>query len=95
MLALLVPGPSYGYQLAQALERAGLGPIQGGTLYPVLLRLQRAGLVTWQWQGGESGPARKYYTLTAEGRAVLRNQGTTWLAFADRVRQVLREGGVE
>ncbi|MEU4778074.1 PadR family transcriptional regulator [Micromonospora sp. NPDC023633] len=81
VLALLREGESYGYQLAQALEAAGIGPIQGGTLYPVLLRLQRTGLVTAEWREGASGPARKYYRLTDSGRATLHQGGSAWLAF--------------
>lgn len=50
VLALLTARESYGYELAQSLEAAGIGPIQGGTLYPVLLRLQRTGLITAEWR---------------------------------------------
>lgn len=67
VLALLADRESYGYQLAQALDASGVGPIQGGTLYPVLLRLQKTGLVTAQWREGSAGPARKYYRLTDDG----------------------------
>lgn len=94
VLALLAPGESYGYELTQALERAGLGQVQGGTLYPVLLRLERAGLIEAVWRTGDTGPARKYYLLTAPGRRELETNGAMWLAFADRVDAILREGGV-
>ena len=82
VLALIAGQESYGYQLAQALADAGFGPIQGGTLYPVLLRLQRTGLVTTRWQDGEAGPARKYYRITPTGVAVLRRDAEDWTAFA-------------
>src|SRR5512139_310218 len=75
VLALLSGGESYGYQLAQALESAGIGPIQGGTLYPVLLRLQRTGLVVARWRDGDAGPARKYYDITPAGWEALRDNG--------------------
>lgn len=94
VLALLAPGESYGYELTQALERAGLGQVQGGTLYPVLLRLERAGLIEAVWRTAESGPARKYYLLTEAGRRELHATGGGWLGFADRVGAILREGGV-
>lgn len=90
VLALLRERESYGYELAQALDRAGLGPIQGGTLYPVLLRMQRAGLITAFWREGDTGPARKYYRLTDDGRHELDDLYTAWLEFTDRAASVLR-----
>jgi PadR family transcriptional regulator PadR len=95
VLALLASGESYGYELGQSLERAGLGAIPGGTLYPVLLRLERGGLVTSAWRTGGAGPARKYYALTDEGRRLLRQGGTHWLQLADRVNDLLRRGGIQ
>lgn len=92
MLALLRDRESYGYQLAQALDRHGIGPIQGGTLYPVLLRLQRTGLVTADWRAGENGPARKYYRLTDAGRAALHAEGRDWWAFSTQVTGLISEG---
>ncbi|GIJ34072.1 PadR family transcriptional regulator [Verrucosispora sp. WMMD703] len=92
VLALLRDGESYGYQLAQSLDAAGVGPIQGGTLYPVLLRLQRTGLVTARWREGDSGPARKYYQLTDDGRAALRHGGNAWLAFVAPVTGIVTKG---
>ncbi|HEY3501206.1 MAG TPA: PadR family transcriptional regulator [Actinocatenispora sp.] len=91
VLGLLADGESYGYELAQALGDAGLGPIRGGTLYPVLLRLQRAGLVTTRWHGGETGPARKYYRLSAAGRTELRRTAGDWAAFTGSVATTLRQ----
>jgi PadR family transcriptional regulator PadR len=91
LLALLAGRESYGYELAQSLQAAGIGPIQGGTLYPVLLRLQKTGLVTAHWHAGESGPARKYYRLTATGRAALRSTGPDWRSFTDQVNGLLAE----
>ena len=92
LLASLTDGESYGYELAQALEKAGLGAIQGGSLYPVLLRLERSSLVRTEWRTGESGPARKYYLLTAAGREMLARSTDDWSAFADTVGGILRKG---
>lgn len=89
VLALLARRESYGYELAQALDRAGLGQIQGGTLYPVLLRLQRTDLVAAHWRDGEAGPARKYYRLTPSGEEAVRRLSTDWRGFAGRVDDLL------
>ncbi|MBO4205176.1 PadR family transcriptional regulator [Micromonospora echinofusca] len=92
VLALLDEQESYGYQLAQALDAAGIGPIQGGTLYPVLLRLQRTGLIVADWRAGDAGPARKYYRLTETGRQSLRHGGHDWQTFSTRVTTLIGKG---
>jgi PadR family transcriptional regulator PadR len=93
VLAVLHGGSeAYGYQLAQALQRSGLGAIQGGTLYPVLLRLERSDLVTSMWREGRTGPARRYYRLTPLGEATLQRAVADWRVFADRVAAVLGTG---
>lgn len=91
VLTLLAERESYGYELAQSLDEAGLGPIRGGTLYPVLLRLQRAGLVAARWRSGDAGPARKYYRLTAEGERTVRAAAADWHVFAGQVDSLLRK----
>lgn len=89
LLALVGDGETYGYELAGRLEQAGLGRITGGSLYPSLARLEKQGWLASHWRAGDGGPGRKYYRLTAEGRAELRDQATTWRDFADRVSAVL------
>ena len=51
---------------------------QEGTLYPLLSRLRREGLVDYEWQESEAGPPRKYYRLTAAGRAQLDELDQYW-----------------
>ena len=92
VLALLTRRESYGYELAQWLDAAGLGPIQGGTLYPVLLRLERTGLIAARWRTGASGPARKYYAITAVGGETLHRSATDWAAFVRGVGDILAAG---
>ena len=88
-MGLLAEGEAYGYQLTQRLADRGLGVIKGGTLYPILLRLERTGLVASAWRDGQSGPARKYYELTPEGRTVLDHEADAWTAFAGRVSAIV------
>ena len=94
LLAELTEGESYGYALAAGLDEAGFGRIKGGTLYPVLNRLEEAGLVVAEFRAAEKGPGRRYYHLTDQGREVLDEQGTAWLEFDASVREVLKKGGV-
>ncbi|GHJ49870.1 PadR family transcriptional regulator [Catellatospora sp. TT07R-123] len=91
VLGLLARRESYGYELTQSLRAAGLGEIQGGTLYPVLLRLQRTGQVSADWREGGGGPARKYYLITPAGESTLRQAAADWTGFTGGVGAILGE----
>jgi PadR family transcriptional regulator PadR len=78
-------GPTYGYAIAASLEAAGLGPIKGGTLYPLLARLERAGWVSTHWGAGDGGPGRKFYELTDPGRAHLAQTSAQWADFSQAI----------
>ncbi len=89
MLALLVNEERYGYQIAQGLtETAGLA-VGEGTIYPLLSRLQREGLVESRWRESPAGPPRKYYRLTPTGRAVLAAKALAWEQFRRAVDGIL------
>ena len=92
VLAELERGESYGYGVARALEERGLGPVPGGTLYPVLGRLERAELIRSRWAGSAAGPPRRYYAVTPDGAALLARERQDWAAFADRVGTALGAG---
>ncbi|MEM8924842.1 MAG: PadR family transcriptional regulator [Actinomycetota bacterium] len=89
VLALVGDGEAYGYELAGRLEEAGLGRIKGGSLYPALARLEKQGLLRSRWHAGDGGPGRKYYAVTAAGRAAAAEQREIWAVFATRVSTVL------
>lgn len=82
VMRVLAAGPTYGYAISATLEDNGFGAIKGGTLYPLLGRLESAGLVTTQWRAGEGGPGRKYFRLTEDGMAEFERQATLWGEFA-------------
>ncbi len=89
-LAVLEDGPAHGYAVAQRLEGAGLGQIKGGTLYPLLTRLETAGLLTSSWQAGTGGPGRKVFEITAAGRDDLVTRGTLWRRFTELTLHVVQ-----
>ena len=89
-LQALTGGPSYGYAIITALEDAGLGTIKGGTLYPLLDRLERDGLVAVEWRPGDGGPGRKYFALTADGRLYFDNRSARWSEFTRRTHAFIR-----
>lgn len=93
VLSCLTDGESYGYEISKALAAAGLGDIKGGTLYPVLNRLEEAGLVVGEFRAAERGPGRRYYRLTDEGRHRLAAESGHWLVFHTTVRKMLSTEG--
>ncbi|WHM36415.1 PadR family transcriptional regulator [Streptomyces sp. BPTC-684] len=89
VLTCLTGGESYGYEISKTLAAAGLGEIKGGTLYPVLNRLEEAGLAVGEFRAAERGPGRRYYRLTDEGHRALAEQGGSWLEFHTAVQTML------
>ena len=93
VLAALKEGERYGYELAQQLDESGLGQVKGGTLYPLLARLEKAGHVFTEWREGQQGPGRKYYALTDGGHRYLDQQTDQWTEFSELIAQLLKPKG--
>ena len=81
--------PRYGYELRQALADKGL-PIEEGTLYPLLRRLEAQGLLKSEWKI-EDGPPRRYYSLNADGRKLLKKLIASWQGMNDAMDRLLKE----
>lgn len=81
VLKLLERREMYGYELAEALDRASDGVLAMGhsTLYPLLYNLESKGLITKREPRAESGRPRKYYSLTPDGRAWLETHSGEWI----------------
>jgi len=58
----------YGYSLVRVISETGSIDLKEGTIYPILARLDRDGLVRSEWVQSDQGPPRKYYALTSAGR---------------------------
>lgn len=71
ILAIISQKETYGYEISQALLHYGFGQISEGTIYPLLLRLEKAGLIKARFMDSGLGPKRKYYTLTEQGQEEL------------------------
>ncbi|GAB3976298.1 PadR family transcriptional regulator [Plantactinospora veratri] len=89
LLALLARQPAHGYELVRRMETADLGAISYGTIYPLLTRMRRLGLVANEQQPSPNGPPRKVYALTDLGRAHLDAWQKQWNHFADTVGALL------
>lgn len=91
VLAVISQGPIHGYGVIEGLRERSEGSfdLAEGTVYPVLHRLERAGLLEHEWSEA-SGRRRKLYRLTASGSARFVEQRQGWSEFVDAVNAVLR-----
>ena len=78
ILKIIDREPTYGYAIATTLRENGFADLTEGTLYPLLLRLERKGLIRAEYRAGQGGPSRKYYLLTQEGRQYLAEFMDAW-----------------
>ncbi len=77
ILHIISRGEVYASDMLQELTSAKIMVVEG-TLYPLLTRLRKAGLVDYKWVESNSGPPRKYYTLTDDGTTFLNGLQGTW-----------------
>ena len=89
VLSLLDDEPVYGFDLVRRLGAVDGMVISEGTIYPLLSRLRREGRVSTTWAESESGPPRRYYSLTPDGRAALAAFAAEWRRFRDAVDSLL------
>jgi PadR family transcriptional regulator PadR len=78
----------YGFQLLKQLAEKGL-PVDQGTLYPLLRRLEAQGLLESRWRVEEARP-RRYYVISASGRAVLPRLQGEWSKMVDTIQPLLK-----
>ena len=89
LLAVVEEGPAYGYEMTKRLRARGLSIVGEGSIYPLLGRLEREGLVETYRAASNGGPPRKYYRASREGQRVLAAGLSEWRAARDAVDSVL------
>jgi PadR family transcriptional regulator, regulatory protein PadR len=89
VLAVVRDRETYAFEMVRQLSSAGDIVSSEGTIYPLLARLRRDGLVTTTWRESQAGPPRRYYRITAEGRHALDAFSTAWVGFRDAVDGLL------
>ncbi|WP_405851569.1 PadR family transcriptional regulator [Streptomyces sp. NBC_00090] len=93
VLALLRDGEKYAFDLVRELCDAHGLVTSEGTIYPLLSRLRKEGWVNTVWRESDSGPPRRYYTLTATGRGALDEFAAEWGTFRTTVDNLLSSEG--
>jgi PadR family transcriptional regulator PadR len=92
VMALLREKERYAFDLVRELAEMDGMVISEGTIYPMLARMRRDGSVETTWRESPSGPPRRYYRLSAEGRRALLGFKKEWATFRDAVDKVIDEG---
>lgn len=87
ILAILKGGEAYSSDIIQQLKDAKMIVVEG-TVYPLLTRLKNSGVLQYKWEESNSGPPRKYYSLTGDGKQVLDELDSTWILLQTAVNNL-------
>lgn len=89
VLSIIARGETYGYEILQDLEAVGLADIGEGTLYPVITRLDKGGLISCRRAKSPLGPIRKYYSITQAGTQALEDFKARYKAISQSAEKIL------
>lgn len=87
ILSVIKQGEAYPSDIIDKMRAANLNIFEG-TLYPLLTRLKNAELLTYRWVESNSGPPRKYFSLTEKGAAFYNELEATWNELANAVKEL-------
>lgn len=90
ILKIIEKYETYGYEIVIQLQNYGFGEVKEGTIYPLLLRLEKKNLITATFKESPLGPKRKYYSLTVEGKEYVESFYQTWEEITDSVERIFR-----
>ncbi|WP_280275200.1 PadR family transcriptional regulator [Nocardia wallacei] len=93
VLAVLAGRSAYGYEITAWLREQGFSDIAEGTIYALLVRIEKRELVDVEKVPSEKGPPRKVYSLNAQGRQYLDEFWKTWHFLSERLEQLHETGG--
>lgn len=92
ILFIIKQEAAYGYELSLKLQEFGLDDISEGSIYPILLRLQKENFVYGKMEASPSGPKRKYYHLTEQGAEALEEFFREWRKIQEPVEAIIDWG---
>jgi len=90
VLAVIARGETYGYEILSTLEGAGFDGVGDASVYGTLRRLEQAGHLESRLAASDSGPARKYYSVTASGADQLRAGTDTWQGISGALEKLVQ-----
>lgn len=90
ILKIIDKDETYGYEIVVQLQKYGFTDVKEGTIYPLLLRLEKKSLITATFKESPLGPKRKYYSLTEEGKQYVDSFYQAWKEITDSVDEIFR-----
>lgn len=90
ILSILSDGEHYPTEIIERMKNSQLLIVEG-TLYPLLTRLKNDGLLSYRWVESQSGPPRKYFTLTSEGKSFLTELIESWAELTTAVNNIIQQ----
>jgi PadR family transcriptional regulator, regulatory protein PadR len=90
ILCILSEKDAYPSEIIEAMKESKLIVVEG-TLYPLLMRLKNEKRLTYEWKESTSGPPRKYYRLTPEGKELLKEIYSSWNELVGSVEQIVKK----
>lgn len=90
ILSILSDGEHYPTEIIERMKASKLLIVEG-TLYPLLTRLKNDGLLSYRWEESPSGPPRKYFSLTEEGKKFLAELTDSWKELTDSVNNIIEQ----
>lgn len=91
LLGIIEKGETYGYEMIEKLDSYGFQMVSEGSIYPVLMRMQKEGFVQSTMKKSPSGPKRKYYTLTPSGKEEYKQFKERWDMLYKSVNRLVKE----
>lgn len=88
VLEIISRDTTYGYEITQQLHKQGFTDVVEGTVYTILVRLEKNGLVSTEKKPSELGPPRKFYSLTKTGQAELKAFWQKWDFVSTRINEL-------
>lgn len=88
ILKVIEDTETYGYEISEKLKASGFSTVSEGTIYPLLLRLEKNDLLVATYRDSPLGPKRKYYSLTEKGKHVLDDFYRNWCDLQDCVNKL-------
>jgi len=92
ILKVIFSEVTYGYEIMEKLKSFGFSDISEGTIYPLLVRLEKKALISSEFRPSPLGPNRKYYFITGDGEDMLHLFEEYWSSLSQTVNRILNLG---